>query len=308
MEISDKKMFRKEVRKTATKVGLALIICFLINTLVGTIAEPLKNANLVDPQVDLLAIGMILSVLLCTVFLFLFFKSQKIHQQLLAKNKKMTIGCFFILLCAITSIQWVNVGASTALEHLANLFGFTFQASIETSSAGHDTIAMILYASLIGPVIEEIVFRGFIMRALGKYGKTFAILASAIFFAAYHANIPQAIFAFFCGLVLGYIAVEYGIIWSSILHIFNNFILGQVFVWCTQGLTEQTKDIILLSLFGLGALVTIIAVIINRTSVLNYLKENRWKSPFMRWNFSNVFIIIFLVIELLLGISMIKPM
>ena len=308
MEMTDKKLFRKDVRKTAGKVGIALIVCFIINSLLGFFADTINNSMQIDPQIDIVSIFMIVSVTLGTVFLFLFFKPQKIHQQLLAKNKSMTVGCFFILLCVIGSVQWVNIGASAALEHLANLFGFTFKTSIETSSAGHDTIAMILYASLIGPVIEEIVFRGFVMRAFGKYGKIFAIIASSILFGAYHGNIPQAIFAFFCGLVLGYIATEYGIIWSSILHVFNNFILGQIFVWCTQGINAQIKDTILLSIFGVFALVLVIAIIVNRKSIFDYLKENKWKSPFMRWTFSNVFVILFLLIEVFSGVSMIRPM
>ena len=295
--MTDKKLFRKDVRKTAGKVGIALIVCFIINSLLGFFADTINNSMQIDPQIDIVSIFMIVSVTLGTVFLFLFFKPQKIHQQLLAKNKTMTVGCFFILLCVIGSAQWVNVGASAALEYLANLFGFTFKVSIETANAGHTTIAMIIYAGLIGPVIEEIIYRGFVMRAFGKYGKTFAIVASSVFFAVFHGNIPQAIFAFFCGLILGYIATEYGIIWSSIYHIFNNFIVGQVFVWATQGVNAQIKDTIFLSIIGAFALVLIIAIIVNRKSIFDYLKENKWKSPFMRWTFSNVFIIIFLAIE-----------
>ncbi len=40
---------------------------------------------------------------------------------------------------------------------------------------------MILYGVFIGPLMEEFVFRGVILRSLKKYGAGFAILMSAIF-------------------------------------------------------------------------------------------------------------------------------
>lgn len=45
---------------------------------------------------------------------------------------------------------------------------------------------LILTAVLFAPLIEEIVFRGVLLRALRRRGKTVAIVASAIIFAAVH--------------------------------------------------------------------------------------------------------------------------
>ena len=36
-----------------------------------------------------------------------------------------------------------------------------------------------------------------------------------------HGNIPQAVFAIFVGVVLGYVTIEYSIWWAILLHIFN---------------------------------------------------------------------------------------
>ncbi|RSX53543.1 metal-dependent membrane protease [Bifidobacterium goeldii] len=88
------------------------------------------------------------------------------------------------------------------------------------------TVTMWLYVGLIGPIVEEVVFRGVLMKELKPLGKNFAILTSAIMFALYHDDVIQGLFAFSVGLVLGFVAMEYSLFWSITLHVFNNAVLG----------------------------------------------------------------------------------
>ena len=67
-------------------------------------------------------------------------------------------------------------------------------------------------------------FRGIIQKPLEKYGKMLAIVVSSLLFAIYHGNIIQGIYAFICGLLLGFVASEYSLKYSVILHVFNNLI------------------------------------------------------------------------------------
>jgi hypothetical protein len=80
----------------------------------------------------------------------------------------------------------------------------------------------LLYICLIGPVIEEIVFRGAIMRSLERFGLNFSIVISSLIFGLFHLFTVQAVFAFFMGLILGYIASRYSIRWSILAHILIN--------------------------------------------------------------------------------------
>ena len=75
---------------------------------------------------------------------------------------------------------------------------------------------------LIGPIFEEIIFRGFSLSLLKKYGNEFAILLSAISFGIMHIVFPQTLSAFITGLLYGYIALKYGLKYSIIFHISNN--------------------------------------------------------------------------------------
>lgn len=79
------------------------------------------------------------------------------------------------------------------------------------------------YVCLIGPVIEEVIYRGLIIKLLSPYGKGMAVFFSALIFGLMHGNISQAITAFSGGLIYAMVAVKYdSIIPTIVIHIINN--------------------------------------------------------------------------------------
>ena len=63
----------------------------------------------------------------------------------------------------------------------------------------------ILAIAIIGPVLEEILFRGAITRALlQQYNPTKAILISALLFGVFHINPAQILPAFLIGILLAW--------------------------------------------------------------------------------------------------------
>jgi membrane protease YdiL (CAAX protease family) len=93
------------------------------------------------------------------------------------------------------------------------------------SLSGDRTADLILaaYVCLIGPVLEETLFRGMILQSLRPWGDWFAIVASSVLFGMFHLNLVQAIPAALMGLVLGFAAVEAeSVLPAVLLHIFNN--------------------------------------------------------------------------------------
>lgn len=88
------------------------------------------------------------------------------------------------------------------------------------------SILLILYAVLLGPIEEELTYRGVALasaqRALPFWA---ANIFQALLFAVFHMNPIQGIYAFFIGLFLGYVFYRTGSIWiSSLLHmLFNGF-------------------------------------------------------------------------------------
>ena len=86
------------------------------------------------------------------------------------------------------------------------------------------SLLLIIYAVLIGPIEEELTFRGVILSSAQRAFPFWAAnLFQALLFAVFHLNPIQGIYAFFVGLFLGYVYHRSGSIWiSSLLHMLYN--------------------------------------------------------------------------------------
>jgi hypothetical protein len=108
------------------------------------------------------------------------------------------------------------------LEFSLRLFGYTAMTQLTAASSTSTTLSMFLYTSIAAPICEELIYRGFVLRSFQGYGKVFSIILSALLFGVMHANLFQMLFAFLVGLVLGYVATEYSIFWSMVLHLLKH--------------------------------------------------------------------------------------
>lgn len=194
------------------------------------------------------------------------------------------------------------------MEAGLNLIGFTAESSMEMASASSQTISMFLYAGIIGPIVEELVYRGFVMRHLEKHGKMLAVVVSSIMFGAMHGNLPQGVFAFCVGLILGYVAIEYSIIWSIVLHILNNLVFSDLLGMALEGCSPLVQNIVYYSVFGLFFLIGLVIVIRKRAEIAAWIRQNKWEKPHMRWIMTTVGMILFLALHLLLAVMMLEAL
>jgi len=82
----------------------------------------------------------------------------------------------------------------------------------------------IVFVVLIGPVCEELIFRGFIQNALRRYtGARGAVVASSLIFAVLHLNIYVALPIFFLGLFFLFFFEKTGNLLAPVsLHCLHN--------------------------------------------------------------------------------------
>lgn len=121
----------------------------------------------------------------------------------------------------------LNYGASFIMQLFNDLLS---QVNVELTTPdialtydGLGNAAMLIYAVIIAPITEELLFRGLILRTFQRTGRTFAIVASSMLFALIHGNFIQSIPTFFIGLVLGYVTMRCGSVLPAILiHLVNN--------------------------------------------------------------------------------------
>lgn len=89
---------------------------------------------------------------------------------------------------------------------------------------GYGVVLKFIVAALIPAFCEEFLFRGAVLSNLLPFGRTNAILISAVLFAVMHQNAEQVLYAFAAGILLGVVYERTGSIWNCVfLHLMNNF-------------------------------------------------------------------------------------
>ncbi|WP_243394317.1 CPBP family intramembrane glutamic endopeptidase [Bifidobacterium parmae] len=188
-------------------------------------------------------------------------------------GRRMTpLACLAIIVVAL-GVQGVIVLIQLAFSMLGTDLASPTSDSINESAV---TVSMWLYIGLVGPICEEMMFRGVLMKELKPLGKNFAIFTSALAFGLFHDDVVQGFFAFLFGLVLGYVAMEYSLVWSIALHIFNNAILsGVVDGLASHFLSNMGYGIFSLALALVGVVGAIIVLIVGRKQIGGFLRVNR---------------------------------
>lgn len=309
IELDHRKQIKKDVNRLVGGLFLYLaigFICFIIYLIGYMVIDIVLHGGptktlVAKMDADMMKTGIpyIVNIFFGIPLLFLFFKKVK-QKKLTDVNKAMKRADFFILLCCFMSTQIIFYTIGFGTEKVFNLFGYSIKSSIEAAGSTSTTISMFLYSSILGPIAEEIIFRGFVMRGLERHGKKFAIIVSALLFGAYHGNLIQGLFAFAVGLVLGYVAMEYSLKWAIVLHITNNFIFGDLLSYAVAGLNTSIQTLINLSMEGLFGIGTLVIFIVKRKEIAAYWKEN--KAVGMKYALRSAGMIIFLVVMFLIAL------
>ena len=133
-------------------------------------------------------------------------------------------------------------------------------------------IVPILFSCIAAPVLEEMLFRGVILRSfLRQYSRTSAILWSATLFGIAHLNLYQMMTALTLGIVSGWLYERCRSLWPCILlhATYNGFVTGY-YAWLIAHPQAQTA--------GLGAAFTgasFAALIIGGVILLKLLGGKR---------------------------------
>lgn len=197
------------------------------------------------------------------------------RDEILARGRSMSAGPFCAILVLTVGAQVLCSFWMMGLELLANQFGSSVMPATEGITGASASFSMFLYSAVFGPLGEEIIFRGYVLRSLRPYGKRLSILLSAFLFAVFHGNIIQLPYAFAMGLVLGYVAVEYSILWALAVHVFNNFLLADLFTRL-GALLPETLYYALDSLIFYGcAIASVVLLIVNRNKIRAYA-DSEW--------------------------------
>lgn len=147
---------------------------------------------------------------------------------------------------------------------------------IQMEFAGESYFAIWFFVGLIGPVVEEFVFRGAILSGLRTTGRIFsAIVLSALLFGLVHMNVNQLSYTFFAGIYWGLLAEATGsIIPSVICHvIMNSFSVIAMYFYDRnlsgmEGILGQAETESTAAYIGTGCVFLVIAVFTTMLAML----------------------------------------
>lgn len=119
----------------------------------------------------------------------------------------------------------INAVLTLLMQLLPDLME-SYNQLLEMAGIGSNTLVTIIYAIILGPILEELVFRGVIYSYLEKAGlrPIVVILITGILFGFVHMNIVQSTYAAILGILLGFLRYKYRSIKLTIFaHILLNF-------------------------------------------------------------------------------------
>lgn len=306
------KQINKSLRRRFTEVGWVLVMYYCILSALAMLgmfaeaeAQTLRRYRTGDwfSEYDVAAIagnawGYIFAILTGALILHGWKGPEYWNREVLVKEKNMTAPVFGVMLCLCLGSQMVNSLWVSGLELVSNLFGTSLQPYLESVSGASDTFSMFLYASILAPIAEEVLFRGYVLRSLRPFGKRFAIFGSALLFGLFHGNLLQGPYAFLMGLVLGYVTAEYSIGWSVALHLFNNLVLADLFTRLTANLPDVLYNILSLLLLGGGAVASLVILIHKRQEIRDYNRSEWMDRRVLKCFFTNSGILVLTVLML----------
>jgi membrane protease YdiL (CAAX protease family) len=136
--------------------------------------------------------------------------SLALYKQLFTSEELMTTVVNTLVLAIVSSIISTILG-----KEIDNTVGELIENS--------NPLILLLVVGIIGPILEELVFRKFIIDRIRPYGEFLAVLFSALTFGMFHGNFYQLFYAFAIGFILGFIYIRTkNIIYPIILHIAFN--------------------------------------------------------------------------------------
>ena len=215
----------RTARHTLSRIGLAYFLFFAIS-LSGQLLL-LLLAELVAPGLsETLPATWLLSLLpMYAMALPVFYLLLRPLAHTMPRARRLRVRHFFLFFFIAYAVLYV----SNLLGSLVNLVTETVTGAsstagaiemIESSPLGYT----LLFAVLVGPALEELMFRRLILSRLLPFGEGFAILVSSLLFSLFHANLAQFFYALAVGAVLAYLVIVTGRLrYSVLLHCLINF-------------------------------------------------------------------------------------
>jgi len=186
------------------QAALLLLANFLLQYAVGALLYDMRGAmGLTEIQIQPLVMVLAYGILLVSVMHY----TRTGYRDLLHSTNSSVAATLILLVPPVLLLVpfglLVESAAMSVVEQLLPLSRWEEQAFASMAS-GH--LPTIIAVCVLAPILEEMLFRGVLLRAfLNHHPRWAAISYSALFFGVAHLNVYQFVLAFSLGLLLGWL-------------------------------------------------------------------------------------------------------
>ena len=240
LQILDEHLASKRERKRAVRtISLILFAITVFDVVSGLVISAIKYGTIAlfgyEGAIELFSNyyfsfgAQVLSMYVCAfpIFFLILKRLPKAKRKRANMSFGAIIAASLIIYCITNVISPMASSIDAVVSELLSPFA---RYSDGTSLITTDTPIFLIIAIvvIIGPIIEELMFRKIIIDRLSIYGDKFAVAVSAITFGIFHGNITQLLYTVPAGIIFAYAYVKTRkIIYPIMLHIIMNF-LGSV--------------------------------------------------------------------------------
>ncbi len=140
------------------------------------------------------------------------------------EKRKLKIPELLLLICFTYGVSYITSFIIEFIKIFIKIvFHFELNDPVQTMLSNSSLPLVLIFVVIIGPIFEELIFRGTFLKKIRKWGDLTAIIYSSIAFGLFHCNFSQIPFAIMAGFVLGYSYTKSNnIVYPIILHMLLN--------------------------------------------------------------------------------------
>lgn len=251
--------FTRDTFPSAIEACFLVVALFLVEVALGAFMLQFRSVTGLDWEdlwgfTTIVGNGVLFSVLM-------YFKQQR-YADLLHPSTSSVASTLGVLALPVLMLVPGLVVLGSAMQYLlVALFPMSSseERMFEFMTSG---VGSILMVCIIRPALEEMLFRGVILRSfLNQYSRKFSIIASSVIFGVVHFNVYQFFIGLGIGLVLGWLYDRTRSLWPGILlHTAYNSTLMWIYAADTTANVSDTwlpspaSAVIMLAISVVGAL------------------------------------------------------
>lgn len=139
------------------------------------------------------------------------------------KDKLLNVKILLLILGGYAAQLFVDGILALVKPYFKSAFE-NYGKMVDSISGVNSSFVLLFAVIVVAPIGEELLFRGLIQSyGLKNFAPILAITLQGLIFGLYHGNVIQGIYAFFMGVVLGFVAHRLGsIIPAMVLHVSIN--------------------------------------------------------------------------------------